>query len=289
MKKVLIAYFSGTHSTEWVVEKLSSEFENLRIDHDVFAIDKSKNKINDFTKIFKDVEMLVLTFPIRAFNMTSNVRLWLKSIPENVCKSAAVINICSGGISKLNEASRSESIEILKYKQIKTFYESCITLPSNYINNYSDALESALINKAKIKIKQIAKDISYKKIDRTQNVQYQKIVKIISKFYEKNCRKFSKSLSATDACFGCKKCATNCPTQNIVMVSGKPFFFDNCIQCMRCIYDCPSSALLSKKFEYQILPNFSFKAIIEKSKKITPNISKAEAKKYKGVYMYLKN
>ena len=45
------------------------------------------------------------------------------------------------------------------------------------------------------------------------------------------------------ACTGCGRCAQLCPTNNIVLRSGKPVWGGNCTHCMACISYCPTEAI----------------------------------------------
>lgn len=48
----------------------------------------------------------------------------------------------------------------------------------------------------------------------------------------------------TDACVGCGLCESNCPSQAIKMVEGKPQWVSRrCSHCLRCLHRCPQFAI----------------------------------------------
>lgn len=52
-----------------------------------------------------------------------------------------------------------------------------------------------------------------------------------------------RAFAAGAACTGCGRCAQLCPTNNIVLRSGKPVWGGNCTHCMACISYCPTEAI----------------------------------------------
>ncbi|MDE6276209.1 MAG: EFR1 family ferrodoxin [Clostridia bacterium] len=64
--------------------------------------------------------------------------------------------------------------------------------------------------------------------------------------------------SVNDNCVKCQKCASICPSKNIVFEDGKIVFKDNCIACLGCYHRCPQKAIvyLDKKSKYRYVnPN----------------------------------
>ena len=53
----------------------------------------------------------------------------------------------------------------------------------------------------------------------------------------------AKKFYATDACVGCGKCASLCPTNTITIKNGKPQWGEGCTHCMACICYCPKKAI----------------------------------------------
>lgn len=53
----------------------------------------------------------------------------------------------------------------------------------------------------------------------------------------------AKPFRSTYDCNGCGKCAKDCPTENICVAEGMPFWFDTCEQCLACIHNCPKRAI----------------------------------------------
>ena len=287
-RNLLISYFTGTYGTKWIAEELSNELKKLGIENKTYRIDRSVNMQINYTNLFKDVDTLILIYPVYAFNLPSLIKDWLTFMPENSCDTAAIISVSGSGITKLNQASRAEAIEILQKKGIKTFYDKLLTLPSNVYANYSTNLNAAIIQKTKKLIKQSANNIAYRRIERTPINYLKYIVRITAHFQQKNRKKFRNSLIVTKDCNGCRTCASNCPVQNITMINHKPKFYCECVECFRCIYNCPQKAITSKKFKRYILPSYNIEEILNKSNLIQkPLIPEKEKMKYKGIMKYL--
>ena len=46
-----------------------------------------------------------------------------------------------------------------------------------------------------------------------------------------------------EKCTGCGRCATVCPTHNIVIADGRPQWQGNCINCLACYHHCPTKSI----------------------------------------------
>lgn len=58
-----------------------------------------------------------------------------------------------------------------------------------------------------------------------------------------------KHFQVTDACFGCGKCALECPSSAIELINKKPVWKKDCSFCLKCIHSCPAEAIQYGKTE----------------------------------------
>ena len=52
-----------------------------------------------------------------------------------------------------------------------------------------------------------------------------------------------RAFSVGDACVGCKRCASACPTANITIEEGRPHWHGDCLNCLACYHICPHHAI----------------------------------------------
>lgn len=68
------------------------------------------------------------------------------------------------------------------------------------------------------------------------------VAKIAQRSYEK--QRLTSTLSVTDSCIGCGRCAAKCPVGAIEMRDGRPLWVkDRCAMCLGCLHRCPSFAI----------------------------------------------
>ncbi|MDF2869763.1 MAG: hypothetical protein K0R05_1338 [Anaerocolumna sp.] len=99
-KPIHIAYFSGTGGTSLVVEALKNSL--LSKGQTVTTTDVSKNTCKELND-----DLLIILFPVYAFNAPKPIEKWLKRIPIVHNKAhAAVISVSGGGEISPNTACR---------------------------------------------------------------------------------------------------------------------------------------------------------------------------------------
>ena len=226
----MIYYFSGTGNSKWVAQSLAEKTgdQTTRI---------MKSTMQPIT--VHAGETLGLVFPIYAWNMPRMVDAFLKNIFLE--KGAYTFAVCTCG------SEAGYAMHILSARMPMSNVWSLV-MPSNYIIAYhteSDDESLQKVRDAAQKIEEIASCIrDRKKGAKDVTVGSFPILKTfvaghLFRKYALSARPFR----STYSCSGCGKCAKECPTENIRVADGMPFWFDTCEQCLACIQNCPHRAI----------------------------------------------
>jgi flavodoxin len=152
IKTVHLVYFSGTGGTARVAWSFEKVFADRKID-----VCKTELSIPDY--IEKNADMLVLFFPVHAFNAPKPVDEWIARSPEVNGRPAAVISVSGGGEARPNIACRADVIKQLEAKGYDVFYESMIVMPTNVFKPYDDTLSAMLLRVLPHKSEMIVSDM----------------------------------------------------------------------------------------------------------------------------------
>jgi len=238
---VSIVYFSGTGGTRKVAETFFKIFKDRGI---------ATNLIEYNKKEYKDIEcnMLIVLYPIYAFNAPIPIFEFLDSLPKVKDIYATVISVSGGGEITPNRGCRYRVIKELGKKGFRVVYEEMIVMPANCYK-ISDDLFKCLLNVMPKKVNRIVNDLLSGIVRRIKpglfNVVCAYIVgNMLSKY---GCKSFAKGLTTKDTCNKCGLCVKICPRDNISMVNNKIIFGEDCVLCMRCIYACPNKAITGRR------------------------------------------
>jgi ferredoxin/flavodoxin len=282
--KVKIIYFSGTGSTALAAEELERELISRKV-----PVVISEIRAGNLPSI-GDEELLILLFPVHAFNAPEIVYEWIESITVRDPLSTVVISVSAGGNRKPNMACRLSSIEKLEKKSCRVFYEEMLVMPSNWVKKTPDGLAIRLLEILPLKVKDIVDEILSGKKHRTNPPRFDRILSRIGELEKKGAKRFGTKILANDNCNGCGWCERNCPANNISIVDGKPVFNGTCLLCLKCFYGCPNKALGPGKFKFFVIKDgYNLKALKKRMEGVKPEPVEELAKGYlwKGVRDYL--
>ena len=226
----MIYYFSGTGNSEWVAKSLAEQTGD------------SCTRITLDTQLPVTVhrgETFGLVFPVYAWNMPAMVSDFLK----NVCVEAGAYTyaVCTCG------AEAGYTMRVLKARMHMDCCWSLI-MPDSYIVAFQAEEETqalAKVRTAAAQLPQIAEHIRARDTGCYEvTVGSFPFLKTFvgSHLFNKYARS-AKPFHTSYDCTGCGVCEKFCPTKNIVLADGMPFWDENCQQCLGCIQRCPKKAI----------------------------------------------
>ena len=246
--EIKIVFFSGTGGVKRIAETLEKEIRNRGIKSILCNIDRSKKSKQDcFTDDgVTSVDVIVLLFPVHAFDAPEPVYNWIKHADLHK-KQVAVISVSAGGEVWPNTGARNNCCKAMEQGGAEIIYEYMMCMPSNWVFPVDDHTSMWLIKAIPDKVNKILDDILSGNVRRTS---YKKgfIRSQITYLEKRSAKNFAEKLMIEGTCTGCGSCAGNCPVENIDMKNRRPVFKDQCVMCFRCVYDCPCHAIKSKSF-----------------------------------------
>lgn len=245
MKNIKLVYFSGTGGTARFASLMEQNFKSQNcsvqvLPLEVESIEKAKK---DGTFGIHSTDLIVLMFPVHAFDSPEPIYNWIKTLPMSNGLPVAVISISAAGEYWINAACRSGSIKALTLKGYNVFYERMIVMPFNMLIPTKESITIRLLQVLPSKAENTTTEILSMKHRRTSPPLKSRILTFICKIEKVWVKLFGKELCTRKSCTQCGQCARNCPLGNIHMRVGKPKFGWHCIACLRCIYACPTNAI----------------------------------------------
>ncbi len=241
--RIRIAYYSGTGGTELVAKRFQS---NLETKGCICTIEQITNRLNreNFDKFDKkDCNLLLLLFPVHAFNAPEAVYQWIEDLESVKGTDAAVISVSGGGDVCPNTACRVSSIKRLAQRGYDPIYENMIVMPSNWMVAAPAPLPYLLLQALPVAVDNITKDLLSGKHRRTKPLWVDRMFSVMGEWEKPAGRFWGKRIKVLKHCTGCGWCAKQCPSGNIILRNGIPEFNGTCHFCLKCIYGCPSKAL----------------------------------------------
>ena len=256
---IKIAYYSGTGGTELAAKRFQSHYEA----EDCLC---TIEKITDGMRINQsDHDLLLLLFPVHAFNAPEPVYRWIDSLNTINHIFAAVISVSGAGEVCPNTACRVSSIKRLTKKGYRVIYDKMIVMPSNFVAQTPSSLSYLLMQALPVAVEQISCDLLSGVCKKGKPLWIDRIFSSLGKLETLGGHYWGKRIKVLKHCTNCGWCAGHCPAGNITMSNGKPSFGDGCHFCMKCIYGCPSKALEPGTCKFVVVQDgYSLKDITEK-------------------------
>lgn len=247
INQVEIVYFSGTGGTKRIADAYQKELGLRNKTVTVKNLGAGANAGSAEDRIVSSADLILLLFPVYAFDAPKPVYHWIESLDDTVAgKKVAVISVSGGGEVWPNTGCRNNCCKRLEEKGLEIVYDNMMCMPANMMAEVSDHLAMRLIRIIPEKVEQSLNDILSGRIKRT-HFRKSALRNFLTKMENENAGRFAQGLTVSEECNGCGWCAKNCPMDNIAIdgQSRKPLFSDQCTVCMRCIYGCPNHALRS--------------------------------------------
>lgn len=246
---IKIAYYSGTGGTELAVKSFQSRLETEGC---VCTIEKITDGMHNNPS---DHDLLLLLFPVHAFNAPAAVYRWIDGLDTVNHTPAAIISVSGAGEICPNTACRISSIKRLTKKGYRVTYERMMVMPSNWVAPAPDPLPYLLIQALPIAVEHISRDLLSGVYKKSKPLWVDRIFSVMGKLETLGGHYWGKRIKVLEHCTKCGWCAGNCPASNITMMNGRPAFGDQCHFCLKCIYGCPSKALRAGICEFVVIKN----------------------------------
>jgi ferredoxin len=262
-KNINITYFSGTGGTEKIAF-LAKEYL-LKNGKTVEIHSLNKNYITNTKVSLEKIDLIILLYPVYAFDAPQIVYDWLKILPNGNNLSVVVISISGGGEVNVNNACRIGIIGKFKRMKYSVIYEHMIKMPSNWMVETPEQEAINLIKELPNKIKNMLDEILIGKRLYRKPEFIGRIMTFLFKIEKIIIWVFGKSLRLNSNCTKCNLCVNKCPKSNIINDGIKIKFGFSCEGCMKCVYSCSQKAIYSKILSFIILKNgYSIKKYEEK-------------------------
>ena len=232
----MILCYSGTGNSRYVAKRIAAALgdELLSMNDRIKAGDISPVEGN---------ERLIIVTPTYAWRIPRIVRDWLTKTDFPGAKKVWFVMTCGSEIGNAAKYNRA----LCREKQLTYMGTAQIIMPENYIAMF-DAPQAdearQIVARAEPDIDRALSAIAANQAfpPPRDNLYDRFMSGPVNPIFYSFCVK-AKAFTASDACIGCGKCATLCPTNNITIQNGKPVWGGDCTHCMACICYCPAEAI----------------------------------------------
>ena len=239
----MIFYFSGTGNSLWVAKQLGSTFNEKLIS----IADELKNDLASFDYSLATNEKIFFVFPVHSWGPAVLITRFIEKMNLKNYANQLIYAICVCG-DNCGETNRIIRKAFAK-KSIQLTHAYSIQMPNNYILMKGFGVDSKETEQKKLAaaphlLSEIVENIQSGKNNNHYFMGGKPFLK--SRIVYPAFSKFAlgrNKFFATDACIGCKLCATICPTKTISIQNQKPVWKNTCIQCTACIHRCPVHAI----------------------------------------------
>lgn len=232
----MVLYFSGTGNSRYVAGRVA------RALGEPLCSLNERIKAGDYSPVETGERLIVVT-PTYAWRIPRLVGDWLQKTKFPGAKRVWFLMTCGSEIGNAEKYNRALSREMgLSYMGTAQ-----VVMPENYIALFRvPGVEESrqIVARAESDIdRAIAALAAGEAFAPPRNNLYDRVVSgpVNPVFYALVVK--DRAFAAGAACTGCGRCAQLCPTNNIVLRSGKPVWGGNCTHCMACISYCPTEAI----------------------------------------------
>lgn len=283
-KSANLIYSTGTGGTARVADAFERSFNKRSV-----AVQKTELKGEADPAVFGDI--LVLLFPVYAFNAPKPIAEWLKKIEPVEGRLAVVVSVSGGGEISPNTACRAATLRQLEKKGYKVFYEKMVVMPSNFLIGFDESLSAMVLHATPVIVDKVVAELMVGKWHRTAPFGVDRLASKLGYFESIGARIFGRQLKVNDKCVDCGWCEKMCPRDNIKIADGRHSFGNDCVLCLRCVYGCPQRAIEPGLGKFLILPEgFNLSKVENRMDHLTvyPRISQATRhSSLRGVRDYL--
>ncbi len=244
---VRLAYYSGTGGTELAAQSFQRHLETAGC---VCTIEKITGGMRVDQS---DCDLLLLLFPVHAFNAPEAVYQWIDSLNTVKCTRAAVISVSGAGDICPNTACRVSSIKRLTKKGYLVVYEKMIVMPSNWVVPAPNPLPYLLVRALPAAVERISCELLSGVCKRSKPLWIDRFFSVMGRLETLGGHYWGRRIKVMEHCTKCGWCASHCPAGNITMMNGRPMFGNQCHFCLKCIYGCPSKALQPGIFKFVMI------------------------------------
>ncbi len=245
--RVNLVYFTGTGGTARVADAFERSFLNR-------SITVQRTELKSIVEPINFDGLLVLAFPVYAFNAPKPIGEWLKKLPQVIGKPVVVISVSGGGEISPNTACRVNTIRSLEKKGYDVIYEKMLVMPSNFMVGFDESLCAMVLHATPVVINRVVTDLLAGKRRRTRPYGIDRIVSKLGYLETYGGRIFGRQLKVNDNCINCGWCEELCPLDNIKILDGEHHFGNNCVICLKCVYGCPQHAILPGFGKFILVP-----------------------------------
>ncbi|MDU4959383.1 MAG: EFR1 family ferrodoxin [Sporomusaceae bacterium] len=257
---VKISYYSGTGNTAMAAEQFAAAFTDRGCVCFVERITTGCDHSQD-----DDCDLLLLLFPVHAFNAPEPVYRWLEALKPAAKTAAAVVSVSGGGDISPNTACRLSSIKRLTNKGYSVVYDTMLVMPCNVMVSTREPLAVRLLQVLPDKIRQAVNDIVSGSQRKRIPLWRDRLFSMLGELEKPGGRLWGRHIRAGGACNGCGCCVRNCPAGNIAIVAGRPRFGGKCHMCLSCLYGCRQKALVPGIGKFIILKEgYDLNSLIKK-------------------------
>ena len=232
----MVLYFSGTGNSRYVAGRVA------RALGEPLCSLNERIKAGDYSPV-ETGERLIVETPTYAWRIPRLVGDWLQKTKFPGAKRVWFLMTCGSEIGNAEKYNRVLSREMgLSYMGTAQ-----VVMPENYIALFRvPGVEESrqIVTRAEPDIdRAIAALAAGEAFAPPRNNLYDRVVSgpVNPVFYALVVK--DRAFAAGASCTGCGRCAQLCPTNNIVLRSGKPVWGGNCTHCMACISYCPTEAI----------------------------------------------
>lgn len=234
----MILYFTGTGNSKFVANALADELNDEVVS--LNTIIKESKKIS-----FVSSKPFIVVTPIYGWRIPQIVNVLLKSATFSGNNHLYFLGTMGG------QSGNSEYYckKICNQNGMKFMGFGNIKMPNNYVvaKQMPDQLEiNVILHNALTLISSYASQIKQNLFITKNSKDHSPLPWLRSgpvNFLYNKLLVSSKNYVVSDDCISCGKCDRICPTNNITLKSGKPYFGNSCINCYACIHHCPRAAI----------------------------------------------